>query len=133
LNEIWTVIVHLYGYLAVLPIVPFVAIWLGYGTYINDRKKAMRIAMDVTTVFLIGVVAVLFNEVFASQFGLYGILLFMLIGAGLLGNAQFRKRSTVDAKKIFRTIWRLTFFATSLFYVLFMFIYVTQKLFAGAA
>ncbi len=133
MNELWTAIVHVYGYLAVLPIVPFVVIWLGYGTFINDRKKAMKVAMDVTTVFLIGVVAVLFNEIFGSGFGLYGILLIMLIGAGLLGNAQFRKRANVDAKKIFRTVWRLTFFATSLCYILFMLIYVTQKLLGAGA
>lgn len=76
--------------------------------------------MDVTTALLIGCVAVLFDELFNSRFGIYGILLFMLLGGGLLGNAQFRKRGAVDAKKIFRTIWRLSFFTMSVLYIVFM-------------
>ncbi|MOA18947.1 hypothetical protein D3C78_1392940 [compost metagenome] len=43
----------------------------------------------------------------------------MLLGAGLLGNAQFRKRGAIDGKKIFRTVWRLSFFAMSALYIVF--------------
>jgi hypothetical protein len=113
---------HLYAYMAVLPIIPFAIILFGYGAYIQDRKKAFRLAMDITTAFLIGCVAVLFDDLFKSNFGIYGILLFMLLGGGLLGNAQFRKRGAVDVKKVFRTIWRLSFFTMSLLYILFMLI-----------
>jgi hypothetical protein len=111
---------HAYAYLAVIPVIPFAIILFGYGAYIQDRKKAFRLAMDVTTALLIGCVAVLFDILFGSKFGLYGILLFMLLGGGLLGNAQFRKRGTIDGKKIFRTIWRLSFFSMSVLYVIFM-------------
>ncbi|RCW46525.1 DUF3397 domain-containing protein [Paenibacillus prosopidis] len=117
---IWESIKHLYAYLAVVPILPFAIVLFGYGAYIQDRKKAFRLAMDITTAFLIGCVAVLFDSLFSSQFGIYGILLFMLLGGGLLGNAQFRKRGSIDAKKIFRTVWRLSFFTMSILYVVFM-------------
>ena len=109
-----------YAYLAVIPVIPFAIILFGYGAYIKDRKKAFRLAMDITTALLIGCVAVLFEELFGSKFGLYGILLFMLLGGGLIGNAQFRKRGTIDGKKIFRTIWRLSFFSMSVLYIVFM-------------
>ncbi|OBZ17881.1 MULTISPECIES: DUF3397 domain-containing protein [Bacillales] len=115
---------HAYAYLAVIPVIPFAIILFGYGAYIQDRKKAFRLAMDVTTALLIGCVAVLFDILFGSNFGLYGILLFMLLGGGLLGNAQFRKRGAIDGKKIFRTIWRLSFFSMSLLYVVFMCIFI---------
>ncbi|WP_223285184.1 DUF3397 domain-containing protein [Paenibacillus sp. PL91] len=111
---------HAYAYLAVIPVIPFAIILFGYGAYIQDRKKAFRLAMDVTTALLIGCVAVLFDNLSGTKFGLYGILLFMLLGGGLLGNAQFRKRGTIDGKKIFRTIWRLSFFSMSVLYVVFM-------------
>lgn len=124
MEVVWHSIKYLYAYLAVIPIIPFAAILFGYGAFIRDRKKAFRLAMDITTALLIGIVAVLFELIFKSKFGLYGILLFMILGGGLLGNAQFRKRGKVDAKKIFRTIWRLSFFTMSLLYVVFMIIYI---------
>lgn len=117
---IWESIKHAYAFLAVIPIIPFAIILFGYGAIIQDRKKAFRLAMDITTALLIGCVAVLFDYLFSSKFGIYGILLFMLLGGGLLGNAQFRKRGVVDAKKIFRTVWRLSFFTMSLLYIVFM-------------
>lgn len=117
---IWESIKHAYAFLAVIPIIPFAIILFGYGAFIQDWKKAFRLAMDITTALLIGCVAVLFDNLFSSKFGIYGILLFMLLGGGLLGNAQFRKRGAVDAKKIFRTVWRLSFFTMSLLYIVFM-------------
>ncbi|CAM4144917.1 DUF3397 domain-containing protein [Paenibacillus alkaliterrae] len=130
---IWESITYLYAYLAVIPIIPFIIVLFGYGAFIRDRKKAFRLAMDITTAFLIGCVAVLFDNLFGSKFGFYGILLFMLLGAGLLGNAQFRTRGSIDAKKIFRTVWRLSFFTMSLLYVVFMCIGFGKMLFTGAA
>lgn len=127
--KIWDFFVHTYAYLALIPIIPFVVILFGYGSFINDRKKAFRLAMDVTTIFLVGIVAVLFDRIFGSQFGIYGIMLFMLLGGGLLGNAQFRKRGNVDVKRIFRTIWRLSFFVMSLLYILFMIISLGKVVF----
>lgn len=131
MEMIWASIKHLYAYLAVIPIIPFAVIMFGYGAYIRDRKKAFRLAMDITTLFLIGCVAVLFDSIFNSRFGLYGILLFMVLGGGLLGNAQFRKRGSVDGKKIFRTIWRLSFFTMSLLYIVFMCVGLGKMLFTA--
>ncbi|KRE35170.1 DUF3397 domain-containing protein [Paenibacillus sp. Soil522] len=120
MEMIWESIKHAYAFLAVIPIIPFAIILFGYGAFIQDRKKAFRLAMDITTALLIGCVAVLFDYLFSSKFGIYGILLFMLLGGGLLGNAQFRKRGAIDAKKIFRTVWRLSFFTMSVLYIVFM-------------
>ena len=89
--------------------------------------------MDVSTVFLIGCVAVLFNLLFKSSFGLYGILLVMALAAGILGNAQFRKRGGIDTKKIFRVVWRLSFFSMSLLYFVFMCVALGKLLITGSA
>lgn len=85
--------------------------------------------MDITTALLIGCVAVLFNRIFSNSFGLYGILLVMLIGGGLLGNLQFRKRGQVDVRKIFRAIWRLGFFAMGIMYIVLMAAGIAQHMF----
>ncbi|ANY69963.1 hypothetical protein BBD42_28260 [Paenibacillus sp. BIHB 4019] len=127
---IWESIKHFYAYMAVIPVIPFLLIYFGYGAIIQDRKKAFRLAMDVTTALLIGCVAVLLDSLFNNSFGLYGILLFMLIGGGLLGNAQFRKRGSVNVKRIFRAVWRLGFFTMSMLYLLLMFIAIGQSIFS---
>lgn len=131
-GKLWAFLIHFYAIFAVIPILAFIIILYGYGVYSGDRKKALRLAMDITTVFLIGCVAALFNKLFGSQFGIYWIMLFMLLGGGLLGNAQFRKRGNVDAKRVFKAVWRLSFFTMSFFYVLFMIIAFGQILFTVA-
>lgn len=124
---LWNSVTQLYAYMAVVPIVPFVLVYVGYSAYAKDKKRAFRLAMDVTTPLLIGSVAVLFNRIFGSTFGFYGILLVLLLGAGLLGNLQYRKRGGVNVTRIVRAVWRLGFFVMGLFYVLFMAIAVGQS------
>jgi undecaprenyl pyrophosphate phosphatase UppP len=126
---IWESIKHLYAILAVVPVIPFLLIYFGYAAFTGDRKKAFRLAMDITTALLIGCVAVLFDSIFQSSFGLYGILLVMLIGGGLLGNVQYRTRGSVDVKRVVRAIWRLGFFLMGLFYVLLMCIGIGKSFF----
>ena len=85
-------------------------------------------AMDITTALLIGCVAVLFNRLFSNSFGLYGILLLMLLGGGLIGNLQFRKRGRVDARMIVRAVWRVGFFVMGTMYILLMAAGFTQHM-----
>ncbi|CAH0119576.1 MULTISPECIES: DUF3397 domain-containing protein [unclassified Paenibacillus] len=115
-------ITSIFGSMAILPFIPFLAIWLGYGAWSKDRKRAFRLAMDVTTAFLIASVAASYNTIFGGQFGFYFILILLLVAAGLLGGAQNRLRGKIDARKLAKTIWRLTFFVMSVFYVIFLFI-----------
>ncbi|WP_336786348.1 DUF3397 domain-containing protein [Paenibacillus sp. MMO-177] len=128
---LWDSIKYVYAYLAVIPVIPFLLVYFGYGMFSDDRKKAFQLAMDVTTALLIGCVAVLFDSIFNSSFGLYAIILFMLLGGGLLGNMQFRKRGNVNVKRVFRAVWRLGFFAMSMAYLLLMFIAIGQKIFSA--
>jgi hypothetical protein len=88
------------------------------------------LAMDVTTALLVGCVAVLFDRIFGigSSFGVYLIILVLLLLGGFLGNIQFRKRGTVDTKKVFRAVWRIGFLFMSVLYVLFMFIGIGKVL-----
>ncbi|WP_127533049.1 DUF3397 domain-containing protein [Paenibacillus kobensis] len=125
---LWESVRHIYAYLAVIPVIPFFLIYWVYGSISNNRKKAFGLAMDVTTVLLIGCVAVLFDFVFGSKFGFYLIVLILILLGGLIGNMQFRKRGEVDTKKIFRAVWRIGFLFMSVLYVLFMFIGIGQVL-----
>jgi hypothetical protein len=106
--------------LAVVPIVPFLIVFAVGTVRSGDRKTAFRIAMDVTNFFLIGCVASLLNGRLNTHFGLFFIILLLLIGGGLIGNAQNRIRGKVDVSKLVKAIWRLSFFAMTVLYVLLM-------------
>jgi Protein of unknown function (DUF3397). len=125
---LWESVRHIYAFLAVIPVIPFVLIYWGYGSFTNDRKKAFMLAMDVTTVLLVGCVAVLFDNIFGGKFGFYLIVLVLLLLGGFIGNIQFRKRGAVDTKKVFRAVWRIGFLFMSVLYVLFMFIGIGKVL-----
>ncbi|MBD3918001.1 DUF3397 domain-containing protein [Paenibacillus sp. PR3] len=125
---LWESVRQVYAFLAVIPVIPFALIYWGYGSFANDRKKAFMLAMDVTTVLLVGCVAVLFNNIFGGSFGFYLIVLVLLLLGGFIGNMQFRKRGAVDSKKVFRAVWRIGFLFMSVLYVLFMFIGIGKVL-----
>ncbi|GGD71132.1 DUF3397 domain-containing protein [Paenibacillus nasutitermitis] len=128
---LWESVKNVYAALAMIPVVPFILIYFGYASISGDRKRALRLAMDATTALLIGCVAVLFNRIFHSNFGLYGILLVFLLGGGLLGNVQYRAKGILDFKRVGRAVWRLGFFLMAILYVLLMCIGIGKSLFTA--
>lgn len=118
--------------LSVIPIVPFLIIYFIGSGLKKEKRKTFLLAMDVTTIFLLLSVSAIFNIIFNSGFGFYLILLIVLISAGLIGGAQNRLKGKVDGKRLFRAVWRLTFFFMSVSYILFMFVglikYISQAM-----
>ncbi|WP_410768031.1 DUF3397 domain-containing protein [Fontibacillus sp. BL9] len=104
--------------LAIMPVIPFVLVYFIASYVKKDKKAAVKLAMDVTTVFLILSVSALFNNVFGSNFGFYLILLVLLIATGLIGGAQNRLKGKVDMRRLVRAVWRLTFAGTGVAYIL---------------
>ncbi|GAA0135904.1 hypothetical protein YSY43_27440 [Paenibacillus sp. YSY-4.3] len=104
--------------LAIVPIVPFLLVYFIHFYLKRDKKAALLLAMDVSTLFFILAAAALFNNVFKSGFGLYLIVLILLIAAGLIGGAQNRLKGKVDIKRMLRAVWRLAFAGTGVAYVL---------------
>ncbi|AZK46872.1 DUF3397 domain-containing protein [Paenibacillus lentus] len=115
--------------LAVLAIVPIIPFFLAYFIHYylkRDKKAALLLAMDVTTLFLILAAAALFNVVFKSGFGLYLIMIILLIAGGLIGGAQNRLKGKVDIKRLLRAVWRLAFAGTGVAYIiLFLISFIT--------
>lgn len=104
--------------LSIMPFIPFLATYFVARYMKKDKKTAIKLAMDVTTLFLILAVSALFNLVFSSNFGFYLILLILLIALGLIGGAQNRLKGKVDVKRLVRAVWRLAFAGTGIAYVL---------------
>ncbi|WP_274363303.1 DUF3397 domain-containing protein [Paenibacillus thermotolerans] len=125
------ILVTAYAALSVVPFIGFAVVWFAIYLWKKDKKTALFRAMDFSTLLLIGSVSVLYNSVFRSTFGIYLLLLIFLIGFGILGNAQHRKRGTIDAKKIFRAVWRLGFVGLSAAYLILSVINMTQILIWG--
>lgn len=120
MSSIWNALVKAYAFLATVPIIPFFLVYFVASSRGVDRKDATRLAMDLTNAFLIGCVAELLNRRLDTNFGLFFLILVLLIGGGLIGNAQNRIRGKVDAGKLFRAVWRLSFFLMVPLYVLLM-------------
>ncbi|MBN2983359.1 MULTISPECIES: DUF3397 domain-containing protein [Cohnella] len=129
---IWEALKYAYAALAVVPMIPFLLVFLVVHARSKDKKRAIQLSMDVTTLFLIGIVSSLLNQ-FGTSFGPYLILLFMLLLAGLIGNAQNRVRGKVDGTKLVRAVWRLSFFMLSVVYVLLMAVTLVKYLFVQSA
>ncbi|MNJ48057.1 hypothetical protein D3C77_432380 [compost metagenome] len=104
--------------LAIVPIIPFFLVYIIHYYLKRDKKAALLLAMDVTTLFLILAAAALFNIVFKSGFGLYLIVLILLIAGGLIGGAQNRLKGKVDVRRLLRAVWRLAFAGTGVAYIL---------------
>jgi hypothetical protein len=120
MGSIWKSLVDAYALLAVVPIIPFLLVYVVASIRGGDRKRAFRLAMDVTNAFLIGCVASLLNSRLNTNFGLFFIILLLLIGGGLIGNAQNRIRGRVNTARLVKAVWRLSFFGMTILYVLLM-------------
>ncbi|MBB6673233.1 DUF3397 domain-containing protein [Cohnella nanjingensis] len=131
MGSLWEALVSAYAFLAIVPVLPFLLVFGVASVRSGDRQRAIRLAMDITTAFLIGIVASLINKLLGNHFGPYLILLFMLLGAGLIGNAQYRMRGKVNGMRLFRAIWRLSFFAMSVLYILLMLVELVKSMFGS--
>lgn len=105
--------------LSILPFFPFFLVYWGMYAWKKDKRTALRMAMDVTTFFLVFSVSALFNLTFESNFGFYLTLLLILLALGFIGGAQNRLKGKVDGGRMFRAVWRMAFIIMSFGYVLF--------------
>lgn len=113
---------------AILPFVTFVILYFVLNYYMEDKKRAKTLTIDVTTALLIISVAAMFDVIFQpSMRGIWIILLILLVAFGLIGGAQSRNRGQVDLQKAFRTIWRISFLLLSVLYVIFLFVGIGQS------
>lgn len=101
-----------------VPFFPFlVTLFIG-GKCLRSKKRAYKLAMDVTTLFLIAAVGGLYNTIFHSTVGFYWILFLMLLLAGLFGGLQQQKYNQLHIWKLVRLLWRLSFLMLSVSYIL---------------
>ena len=121
--------INLYALLGTVPFLVFPLVGLAAYAVVNDKKIAIRFAMDVTTFILIGSVSALYDHLFGTEIKGFWILLFiLLVLTGLLGNAQNRMRGKVNPQKLLRAIWRIGFLVLVFFYVLLIIISIIKSI-----
>ncbi|MGN7357737.1 DUF3397 domain-containing protein [Paenibacillus sp. SAF-054] len=118
-----------FTFLSILPFFPFLLVYFIHYWWKHNRKASLKLAMDVTTLFLIISVSALFNLTFNTRWGFYLILLLLLIAIGLIGGAQNRVKGKVDVQKMAKIIWRMSFVIMSFSYLLFTFIGLFKYIF----
>lgn len=132
MSVIWGWLWHTYAVLASVPFLVFPVVWLPAYLFLGDKKAAAQRAVDITTFFLIGSVAALYDQLFQTAFkGFWLILLGMLLFTGLLGNAQNRLRGRVDLPRLIRAVWRISFLVLVFFYVILLISSILVRIFAN--
>ncbi|MEB3100649.1 DUF3397 domain-containing protein [Ferviditalea candida] len=125
---LWQWFMQIYAFFAVVPFISFVIIWFLVIWVSRDRKKATALSVDITTFLLVGSVSVMMDKLFSISIkGFWLIALLLLLGGGLLGSAQNRKYGKADPKRIMRAVWRISFLALSVCYLIFVVIILVQS------
>lgn len=119
---------HLYAFFAVVPFVPFFAAWLIAYVRLRDKRRATRLAMDVTTLFLIGSVSIMFRKTTGSALGLWIVILLFLLLAGFIGRQQNKLKGKVNVPRIVKIVFRLAFFVMSLLYFALLLVGIIQSI-----
>jgi hypothetical protein len=114
---IYDFLLNIYAWLAALPFVTFILIWFGAYLFLKNKKMTTRLSMDITMLFLIGSVSVIWNQLFQAGFGFWLIMLALLIAFGLIGGYQNQTKGKTDLVKVFRVVWRLGFLTLSILYI----------------
>jgi hypothetical protein len=117
----------LYAVLAVAPFITFIFLWFLVFLILRDKKMTTRLTMDVTTIFLLGSVSLMWNQLFHTTFGFWLITLVLLIAFGVIGGYQTHLKGETDLLKVGRVVWRLSFLGLSALYILLFFLHIGKN------
>lgn len=122
MNALWVWLQQVYTVLAMVPFVAFFLTWFLVYWLTKDKKKATHASMDITSLFLLGSVAVMSRKLFESGMLFWTVVLLFLIAGGMLGNMQNRMRGRIHMLKITRTLGRVGFVVLSFCYIVLLII-----------
>ena len=114
-------IISIYKALAYIPHLSFIVIWFLIYFIKKDKKKSTRLAIDITTVLLLGTVAIQMHSIFGSWFGFWLMLFMILLITGIIGRQQNDLRGVVHLPRILKILSRIGFVVLSFIYVVLLF------------
>jgi hypothetical protein len=114
--------VGIYKVLAYIPLLTFLVIWFLIYYLKRDKKFSTGIAIDITTVLLLGKVSMQLHQLFGSWFGFWFMLFIILLVTGLIGRQQNDLRGSIHLPRIMKIMSRIGFVVLSFFYVVLLII-----------
>ena len=123
---LWDLLLNAYALMSLVPFVIFILVWFAARWRFRDKKRATALAMDVTTFFLVGVVAGMLDTMNFRFGGIWLLILLFLLTIGLIGNAQYRLKRQLDFRRQLRAAWRLGFLGLSAMYVVLLVIGIVR-------
>jgi hypothetical protein len=114
--------VGIYKALAYIPFLTFFVIWFLLYFMKRDKKFSTRLAIDITTVLLLGKVSMQLHQLFGSWFGFWSMLFIILLVTGLIGRQQNELRGSVHLPRILKIMSRIGFVVLSFFYIVLLII-----------
>ena len=117
----------IYAALAVAPFITFVFLWFLIFLFLKNKKMTTRLTMDLTTLFLLGSVSLMWNQLFHTQFGFWLIMLLLLIAFGIIGGYQTHLKGETNLLKVGRLVWRLSFLGLSGVYIVLFFVHIGKN------
>ncbi|WNR46424.1 DUF3397 domain-containing protein [Paenibacillus roseipurpureus] len=127
MNGILNFLSTIYAALAVAPFITFIVLWFIVFFFLKDKKMTTRLTMDVTTIFLLGSVSLMWNKLFHTQFGFWLIVLLLLISFGIIGGYQTHLKGQTNLLKVGRVVWRLSFLGLSSLYIVLFFVHIGKN------
>lgn len=127
MNGLISLLSTIYAILAVAPFVTFVMVWFLVFLLMKDKKMTTRLTMDITTLFLLGSVSLMWNKIFYTQFGFWLIVLILLISFGVIGGYQTHSKGQTNLLKVGRLVWRLSFVGLSALYILLFVVHFSKN------
>lgn len=125
---IMNVIQSIIAVASIIPFATFVLLYFILNRFMEDKKRAKSLTIDITTGLLVIIVAAMFNVIFKPGInGIWIILFIMLVAFGLAGGAQTRNHGQVNLTKTIRVIWRISFLLLGALYIVFLFIGIAQS------
>jgi len=116
-----------YGVFATIPILSFFLLYFLFISLNISKKSALNYAIYITTVFLISATSSQIKVIFGFEYGLWLILIWVLLIFSTLGLLQWKIKGYLKWKKILFSTLKLTFFSLSFFYIIFFIIgYITR-------
>ncbi|GAB7387673.1 hypothetical protein BSNK01_15100 [Bacillaceae bacterium] len=117
------VIANLIALFSAFPFLSFFLVYYAVKWRTRNRRLAVNWAVNVTTLLLFVSVGVLHGLVRdAGTTSLFVLLLtFVFVSAGLIAWLQMRIKGRIDWRKLSRAVWRLTFLALCITYVILFF------------
>jgi hypothetical protein len=113
-----SVIINWYEWLAMLPFVPFILVWLAAYLVAGSSKTAVRAAMDVTFLFLVGSVARLLQELTGSSRWGWLILFMLLLSGGWIGRRQELSEGGFRFSRLYKWLSRTGFTVLAFLYLI---------------